>query len=149
MANPLNRRRPAHSVNIYANPKVFRKVFTPPTMNVACNSGCNEVCADLDLVRKCAVDGALRSNLDQLLALCFVQWTDQFNAAQNAVNHRLWILTVGTHHALKSDIAQGPKSAAKLGHLSLQRTAEARNLLIIFCVPAATLPNVPIRIAKT
>jgi hypothetical protein len=42
------------------------------------------------------MDGALLSNLDQLLALCFVQWPDQFNAAQNAVNRRLWILTVGT-----------------------------------------------------
>src|SRR6266436_2801322 len=82
--------------SLSSNPKVFRKVFTAPTMNVACNSGYNEVCADLDLVRKCAMDRALLSNLDQLLALCFVQWPDQFNAVQNAINHRLWILTVGT-----------------------------------------------------
>src|SRR5260370_18420434 len=42
------------------------------------------------------MDGALLGNLDQLSALCVVQWPDQFNAAQNAINHRLWILTVGT-----------------------------------------------------
>jgi hypothetical protein len=65
-------------------------------MNVACKSGCNEVCADFNLVRKCAMDGALLRNVDQLLALCFVQWPDQFNTAQNAINHRLWILAVGT-----------------------------------------------------
>jgi hypothetical protein len=36
------------------------------------NSECDEVCADLDLVCKCAMDWALLCNLDQLLALRFV-----------------------------------------------------------------------------
>ena len=60
------------------------------------NSECDEVCADLDLVCKCAMYGTLLCNLDQLPALRFVQWPDQFNAAQNAINPRLWILTVCT-----------------------------------------------------
>jgi hypothetical protein len=36
------------------------------------NSECDEVCTDLDLVCKCAMDWTLLCNLDQLLALRFV-----------------------------------------------------------------------------
>jgi len=57
-------------------------------------SGGNEVCADLDLVGQRAMDGALLCNLEQLISLRFVQCSDQFDAAQNAIDLRLWVITV-------------------------------------------------------
>jgi len=59
-------------------------------------SECNEVRADLDLVGQGAMDGALLCDLEQLISLCFVQYSDQFDAAQNAIDLRLRVFTVDT-----------------------------------------------------
>ena len=75
--------------------------------------------------------GALLCNLDQLIALCFVQWPDQFNATQNAINLRLWILTVGTVIGVHSfvskphnDLVKSPIFSSRI-HVDRHRGATA------------------------